>query len=281
MYFSQVRIDPNDPEVVYLGGVGLHQTLDGGKTMATDAAVMTHDDVHAIWINPANSNHVLIGNDGGLAVSYDMSKTWVFIPNLPVGIFYHVSYDMATPYNVCGGMQDNYDWCGPSQVRGSAGIANYDWTTIQGGDGFVVLQDPTDYRIVYTESQDGNMVRLDRVTCETMSIRPQAGPGEPALRWQWDTPLTMSPHDPKVIYAPANKVFRSTDRGLTWTAISRRPHRRTRAATTSSRWASRTRDITDRAQRRHRRLADHHDVRRVAEAARACSTPAPTTGTWR
>ena len=220
MYFSQVRIDPNDPEVVYLGGVGLHQTLDGGKTIATDVAASTHDDVHAIWINPENSQHVLIGNDGGLAVSYDMSKTWVFLPNLPVGLFYHVSYDMATPYNVCGGMQDNYNWCGPSAVRGAPGIANHHWATLQGGDGFVVLQDPNEYRVAYSESQDGNMVRVDRVTGETMSIRPQPAPGEPAYRWHWDTPLIHSPHDSKVIYAAANKVFRSPDRGISWTAIS-------------------------------------------------------------
>ncbi|MBI4475532.1 MAG: glycosyl hydrolase [Acidobacteria bacterium] len=220
MYFSQVRIDPNDPEIVFLGGVDLHLSLDGGKTVNTAAASKIHSDHHAIWINPANSHHVLIGNDGGLAVSYDQSKTWVFLPNLPVGLFYHVGYDMATPYNVCGGMQDNYDWCGPSAVRGSAGIAGYHWATIQGGDGFVVLQDPTDYRVAYTESQDGNMVRVDRRTFETISIRPQPGPGEPPLRWHWDTPLVMSPHDPKVIYAAANKVFRSSDRGLSWVAIS-------------------------------------------------------------
>jgi photosystem II stability/assembly factor-like uncharacterized protein len=220
MYFSQVRIDPNDPEVVYLGGVDLHQTLDGGKTVNTAAASKIHSDHHAIWINPANSNHVVIGNDGGLAVSYDLAKTWNFVPNLPVGLFYHVSYDMATPYNVCGGMQDNYDWCGPSAVRGTAGIASYHWATIQGGDGFVVLQDPTDYRIAYSESQDGNITRVDRRTFETISIRPQPGPGEPVLRWNWDTPLVMSPHDPKVIYAAANKVFRSSDRGLSWVAIS-------------------------------------------------------------
>ncbi len=220
MYFSQVRIDPNDPEVVYMGGVDLQQTLDGGKTVNTAAASKIHSDHHAIWIDPSNSNHLMTGNDGGLAVSYDMSKTWVFFPNLPVGLFYHVSYDMATPFNVCGGMQDNYDWCGPSQVRGVAGIANYQWTTIQGGDGFVALQDPFDYRVVYSESQDGNMTRYDRVTGESMNIRPQPAPGEPPLRWQWDTPLTMSPHDPKVIYAPANKVFKSIDRGLTFTAIS-------------------------------------------------------------
>jgi len=220
MYFSQVRIDPNDPEVVYLGGVGLHQTIDGGKRVATDVARSTHDDVHAIWIDPENSNHLLIGNDGGLAASYDMAKTWVFLPNLPVGLFYHVSVDMAVPYNLCGGMQDNYDWCGPSSVRGNAGIANHQWTTIQGGDGFVVLQDPTDFRVAYSESQNGNMIRVDRVTGETMSIRPQPADGEPAFRWHWDTPLVMSPHDPKVVYAAANRVFRSDDRGQSWTAIS-------------------------------------------------------------
>ena len=220
MYFSKVRIDPNDPEVVYLGGVGLWQTLDGGKTFQSDVAASTHDDVHAIWINPANSHHVWIGNDGGLAVSHDMAKTWAFIPNLPVGLFYHVSVDMAVPYNVCGGMQDNYNWCGPSAVRGAPGIANHHWATLQGGDGFVVLQDPTNYRIAFTESQDGNMVRVDRVTFETQSIRPQPKPGEPANRWNWDTPLTLSPHNPAVIYAPAQMVFRSADRGHSWTAIS-------------------------------------------------------------
>jgi photosystem II stability/assembly factor-like uncharacterized protein len=220
MYFSQINIDPTDADVVYLGGVGLHQTLDGGKTIATDVAEPIHDDVHAIWIDPRNPLHVLIGNDGGLAVSYDRAKTWAFLPNLPVGLFYHVSYDMAIPFNVCGGMQDNYNWCGPSEVRGAAGIANHHWSTLQGGDGFVVLQDPSDYRIAFSESQDGNIVRVDRVTGETMAVRPQPAPGEPALRWHWDTPLILSPHDPKVVYAAANKVFRSADRGLSWTAIS-------------------------------------------------------------
>jgi photosystem II stability/assembly factor-like uncharacterized protein len=220
MYFSQVRVDPNDPDVVIYGGVDLHMSTDGGKTVNTAAAPKIHSDHHAIWIDPANSNHVMIGNDGGLAVSWDQAKTWNFLPNLPVGLFYHVSVDMATPYHVCGGMQDNYVWCGPSQVRGNAGIANYQWTTMQGGDGFMALQDPTDFRVAYSESQDGNMVRIDRVTNETMSIRPQAAPGEPPLRWEWDTPLALSPHDPRIVYAPAQKVFRSMDRGLTWTAIS-------------------------------------------------------------
>ena len=220
MYFSQIDIDPSDSDVVYLGGVGLHQTLDGGKTIATDVAEPIHDDVHAIWIDPDNPLHILIGNDGGLAVSYDRAKTWAFLPNLPVGLFYHVSYDMAIPFNVCGGMQDNYNWCGPSDVRGAAGIPNSAWSTLQGGDGFVVLQDPSDYRVAFSESQDGNIVRVDRVTGETMAVRPQPAPGEPVLRWHWDTPLILSPHDPKVVYAAANKVFRSPDRGLSWGAIS-------------------------------------------------------------
>ncbi|HEY0874745.1 MAG TPA: hypothetical protein VGD94_14830 [Vicinamibacterales bacterium] len=220
MYFSQLNIDPNDADVVYTGGVGLHQTLDAGKTIATDIARSTHDDVHAIWINPSNSNHILIGNDGGLAVSYDKGRNWKFVPNLPVGLFYHVSVDNAVPYNICGGMQDNYNWCGPSAVRSSPGIGNHEWNTLLGGDGFVAIQDPTDYRIAFTESQDGNLTRVDRITFETMSIRPQPKPGEEPYRWHWDTPLMFSPHDHKILYTAANKVFRSTDRGLSWTVIS-------------------------------------------------------------
>ena len=122
------------------------------------------------------------------------------MPNLPVGLFYHVSVDMATPYNICGGMQDNYSWCGPSAVRGTAGIAGFNWATMQGGDGFVAIQDPTDYRIAYSESQDGNMVRIDRVTGETMSIRPQPNAGRAARSAGTGTRRSsMSPHDPKVI----------------------------------------------------------------------------------
>ncbi|HEX6314245.1 MAG TPA: hypothetical protein VFZ73_05270 [Gemmatimonadaceae bacterium] len=225
MYFSQVRIDPNSPDRVYLGGVGLWMTVDGGRSFEQDAAFATHDDVHAIWINPANSDHVLIGNDGGLAVSYDMSKTWQFIPNLPVGLFYHVGYDMEIPYNVCGGMQDNYNWCGPSASRHNRGIFNYDWFQIQGGDGFVAIPDLRDSRIVYTESQGGNMIRRDIVTGESKSIRPTPvnvtnhKEGD-TYRFFWDSPMIHSPHDPGTLIVAANRVFRSTDRGDSWMAIS-------------------------------------------------------------
>lgn len=225
MYFSQLRIDPTSPERIYLGGVGLHMSVDGGRTFETDAALVTHDDVHAIWIDPRNPDHVLIGNDGGLAVSYDMSRTWTFIPNLPVGLFYHVSYDLQIPYNVCGGMQDNYNWCGPSASRLSRGIVNHDWFQILGGDGFVAIPDLRDPKIVYTESQDGNIIRRNTVTGEMRSIRPtpfnvvNAAKGE-QYRFHWDTPLMHSPNDPGTLLAAANRVFRSRDRGDSWEAIS-------------------------------------------------------------
>ena len=225
MYFSQLRIDPVNPERIYMGGVGLHLSVDGGRTFETDAALVTHDDVHGIWIDPKNPDHVIIGNDGGLATSYDMSRTWQFIENVPVGLFYHVGFDMETPYNVCGGMQDNYDWCGPSASRMNRGIFNYDWFQILGGDGFVAIPDLRDSRIIYTESQDGNMVRRNKVTGESKAIRPtpqnvvNATAGE-AYRFHWDTPLMLSPNDPGVLLAAANRVFRSTDRGDSWTAIS-------------------------------------------------------------
>jgi photosystem II stability/assembly factor-like uncharacterized protein len=226
MYFSQVRIDPRTPDRVYQGGVKMQLTIDGGKTFATDASLVIHDDIHAIWIDPNNPDHVLIGGDGGLGVSYDGAKTWIFHANMPVGLFYHVSYDMSVPYNVCGGMQDNYDWCGPSQSRQMTGILNHEWYQVQGGDGFEAVQDLRDNRIVYTESQDGNLIRRNKVTGESKSIRPNAFNVSPApastetFRFQWDTPLMLSPNDPGILLVGANKLFKSTDRGDSWTAIS-------------------------------------------------------------
>ena len=226
MYFSQVRIDPRTPDRVYMGGVKMQMTVDGGRTMETSASLAIHDDVHAIWVDPNNSEHVLIGGDGGIGVSYDMAKTWVFAANLPVGLFYHVGYDMEIPYNVCGGMQDNYDWCGPSATRQSAGILNSDWFQIATGDGFVSVPDLNNSKIIYTETQDGNMLRRDKVTGESKSIRPNAlnvtpapKPGE-SYRFEWDTPMIISPNDNGTLLVAANKVFKSTDRGDSWTVIS-------------------------------------------------------------
>jgi photosystem II stability/assembly factor-like uncharacterized protein len=225
MYFSKIRIDPSSSDRVYGGGVGLHMSIDGGVTWETDAAMAIHDDKHAVWINPNNPDHILIGNDGGVAVSYDRSRTWLFMPNLPVGLFYHVSYDMETPFNVCGGMQDNYNWCGPSRSRFSRGIMTSEWYQIQGGDGFHAIPDLRDPAIVYSESQNGNMIRRNTLTGESKSIRPTPqnvvnAEASDAYRYNWDAPMMLSPHDPGVLIVAANRVFRSTDRGDSWTAVS-------------------------------------------------------------
>jgi photosystem II stability/assembly factor-like uncharacterized protein len=218
MYFSQIRIDPNSDARIYVLGVQIHISDDGGKTFIENSAL--HSDHHAMWINPANSNHIIDGTDGGVGVSYDRGKNWEGIYNMDLGQFYHVTYDMQTPYNVYGGLQDNYTWGGPSAVRSRLGIANDDWRSIQGGDGFEAQVDPKDPRTIYAESQDGNIVRVDRVTNERKAIRPVAARGEPPLRWNWNTPIVISPHDSNTVYVGANKVFKTTDRGQTWTAIS-------------------------------------------------------------
>ncbi|MDH4066203.1 MAG: glycosyl hydrolase, partial [Acidobacteriota bacterium] len=218
MYFSQIRVDPNNDLRVYVLGVQIHISDDGGRTFIENRAL--HSDHHAMWINPANSNHVIDGNDGGVGISYDKGKTWEAFTNMDLGQFYHVAYDMQSPYHVCGGLQDNYTWCGPSQVRSRTGIGPDEWRQIQGGDGFEAQMDPRDGRTVYAESQDGNIVRADRLTGERKSIRPVPARGEPPLRWNWNTPIVLSAHDPDTLYVGANKVFKSTDRGQTWTAIS-------------------------------------------------------------
>ena len=220
MYFSQIRIDPNDDKRIYVGGTQMHVSDDGGKTFNNNAAEKIHVDFHAIWVDPNNSDHVMIGGDGGVGVTWDRSKTYVWLPNLPVGQFYHVSYDLQTPYTVCGGLQDNDSWCGPSQVRSRDGIGQDEWFVVQGGDGFVALIDPTDPRVIYAESQEGFVARVDRTTNERKSIKPEAPVADKQYRWNWDTPVLISPHDPATIYAGGSRLFRSTDRGHSWKPIS-------------------------------------------------------------
>jgi photosystem II stability/assembly factor-like uncharacterized protein len=220
MYFSQIRIDPKSDARIYVLGVQLHVSDDGGKTFHNEGARSIHVDFHAMWINPANPDHVILGGDGGVGISYDRSRTYTYLPNLPLAQFYHVSYDMQSPYTICGGLQDNNTWCGPSAVRNRDGIGNDEWFIIGGGDGFVGLVDPTDPRILYSESQDGRMNRVDRVTNERKAIRPEPIAGQPAYRWNWDTPMALSPHDPKTVYVAANKLLKSPDRGHSWQEIS-------------------------------------------------------------
>ena len=220
MYFSQIRIDPQSDHRIYVLGVQLHVSDDGGRTFRDDGASRIHVDHHAMWINPHDSNMVIVGNDGGVSISYDRSRTWVWMPNLPLAQPYHVTYDMQVPYQVCAGLQDNNTWCGPSQVRNQDGIGNDEWFIINGGDGFQAQMDPTDPRVLYGESQDGRMNRVDRVTNERKNIRPEAPDGEPPYRWNWDTPMRISHHDPATIFVAANRLFKSTDRGHSWKAIS-------------------------------------------------------------
>lgn len=220
MYFSQIRIDPNNDQRIYVLGVSLHVSDDGGKTFSSDGARKIHVDFHAAWINPKNSDHVLLGGDGGVGISYDKSKTYVWLRNLPVSQFYHIAYDMQTPYNVCGGLQDNNTWCGPSAVRSASGIGLDEWFVINGGDGFQAQMDPTNPRILYAESQDGRMNRIDRVTNERQTIRPEPATGEKPYRFNWDTPMVISAHNPATLFVAGNRLFKSTDRGHSWKAIS-------------------------------------------------------------
>jgi photosystem II stability/assembly factor-like uncharacterized protein len=220
MYFSQIRVDPNNEQRLYVLGVQLHISDDGGKNFRADGANKIHVDFHAAWINPNNSNHLMIGGDGGVGISYDKSKTYVWLRNLPVSQFYHIAFDNQKPFNVCGGLQDNNTWCGPSAVRSSSGIGNDEWFVISGGDGFQAQMDPSDPRILYGESQDGRMSRVDRVTNERKTIRPEAGEGEKPYRFNWDTPMVISPHNPATIFVAGNRLFKSTDRGHSWKAVS-------------------------------------------------------------
>jgi photosystem II stability/assembly factor-like uncharacterized protein len=300
MYYSQIRVDPKNDQIVYTCGAPFHKSADGGKTFQVVQGI-AHSDHHALWINPNSTNHLIIGNDGGLNVSYDQAATWEFVNTIAASQFYAVAADMRKPYYVCGGLQDNGSWCGPSQTRtgggggfggggggvggAGGGVINADWYRVGGGDGFYVQIDPTDYATVYAESQNGNVQRLDLKTGRSVSIRPRAaqrprGPGAargggqgagqqpqagapagaggesgegqqptqeqiqqmiqaaggfgggnplqsnivpapPAgeqYRFNWDTPIALSPHNPRVVYIGANRLFKSLDRGDTWTA---------------------------------------------------------------
>ncbi len=219
-YFSQIRIDPNNDKKIWLGGVNMYMSEDGGKTFVQTRFHDVHSDVHAIWIDPADSDHILSGNDGGVWVTYDSGRNWRHINNLPLGQFYEIAYDFRKPYQLCGGLQDNYSWCGPSSTTQTTGIGNDNWITVQGGDGFYNRIDPSDPNIVYAESQDGNLFRRDLRTSESKFIRPQEdNDNAPRYRFQWNSPLMISPHAPHTIYYGGNYLFKSTDRGETWTRL--------------------------------------------------------------
>lgn len=217
-YFGVLVVDPKDHLRVFKPAESLSFSKDGGKTFATVGAGV-HSDHHALWVDPSNTAHLLLGTDGGVYESHDGGQRWRFLRGLPVSQFYHVTTDNASPYNVYGGLQDNGTWTAPSQKSG--GIANADWKNIGGGDGFWTFPDPTDKNIVYVESQGAVFFfRRHRDTGEVKSITPTAQAGEPKLRFNWNTPLLPGRKNPKNIYLGAQYVFRSTDRGESWTRIS-------------------------------------------------------------
>ncbi|MGD9329478.1 MAG: glycosyl hydrolase, partial [Cyclobacteriaceae bacterium] len=217
-YFGEVRVSPADPERIYIFGVPLLRSDDGGINFSrADTIGDVHADHQAMWIDPKDPDHILLGNDGGLYMSYDGGVAWNHINNIPAGQFYTVNYDMEKPYNIYGGLQDNGILFGSSR---SVPNETKNWEYLFGGDGMFVIPDPRDFNLVYVGYQFGNYYRINTRTNERKYITPRPDIGEENLRFNWRTPVVMSTHNPDIIYMGANKLFRSLDKAETWTAIS-------------------------------------------------------------
>lgn len=220
-YYQEIFCDLKDVEKVFAMDTWLHHSEDGGKTFKLTGEKSKHVDNHAIWIDPNNGDHWLVGCDGGLYETWDHAENWHYKPNLPITQFYKVAVDNSEPfYYIYGGTQDNNSMGGPSRTTNSAGIINEDWFITQGGDGFESQIDPSDPNIVYAQAQYGWLTRYDKKSGERVGIKPLEDKDEAALRWNWDAPLLISPHNPQRLYFCANKVFRSDNRGDDWTVIS-------------------------------------------------------------
>jgi photosystem II stability/assembly factor-like uncharacterized protein len=222
-YYGQIRVDPNDDQTIYVLSVNLFRSRDGGKSWGKgterNAAPMTHSDHHALWIDPENSERMLLGNDGGLYITYDKGAAWDHYQNLPLAQYYAIGVDMESPYNVYGGLQDNGSWKGPS--NGPSGrVTRGDWSSTGGGDGMYNQVDPNGGRWLYNEFQFGVIQRVDQKTRVSKSIRPRVEKGQPALRFNWCAPIHLSPHNSSIVYFAGNVLFRSMDRGDNWQAIS-------------------------------------------------------------
>jgi photosystem II stability/assembly factor-like uncharacterized protein len=221
MYYGQIVCDPKNVDRIYVPNVILMVSDDGGRTLRPLGERSKHVDNHAIWIDPKNTDYYLVGCDGGVYESFDRGQNWHYKSNLPITQFYDVTVDNSTPfYFVCGGTQDNYSMCGPSRTRSASGITNADWFVTNGGDGFHTRVDPEDPNTIYATLQYGSLVRFDKRTGERIGIQPKPGKGEPPLRWNWDSPMIISPHLHTRLYFAANKLFRSDDRGDSWRAVS-------------------------------------------------------------
>lgn len=217
-YFGELRVSPSNTEDVYIYGVPMLKSEDGGKNwVEIDSLGTMHSDHHALWINLTDAKHILMGNDGGLYQSYDKGDTWLHYNNMPVGQFYTVNVDMETPYNVYGGLQDN------GVLRGSSkSIPNQTkhWEAIFGGDGMYVAPDPRNSKLVYTGFQFGNYFKLDLDRGRNTRITPSHDIGEAPNRWNWRTPLILSKHNPDIVYMASQRVYRSLNKAESWEAIS-------------------------------------------------------------
>ena len=220
-YYNELIVDPLNPDRVYSMDTFTHKSEDGGASFQQLGNRWRHVDDHALWIDPENTEHLYIGGDGGIYESWDRGTTWRHVRNLSITQFYRIQPDNAEPfYNVCGGTQDNNSLCAPSRTSTLHGITNSDWKLILGGDGYKPQFDPRDANIIYTQYQYGNLFRYDRRTQERVSITPHPESGEPAYKWNWNTPILISPHNPERIYYAAEYLFRSDDRGDNWRKVS-------------------------------------------------------------
>ncbi len=220
-YYQEIFCDPKDVDKIYAMDTNAKVSEDGGKTFRNIGDKNKHVDNHVIWVDPANTKHMIEGCDGGLYETYDAAQNWNFKANLPITQFYKVSLDNGFPfYNVYGGTQDNFSLGGPSRTKSENGIVNSDWFITNGGDGFESQADYVDPNIVYAESQYGGIVRYDKITGEKVNIQPIEAAGEAGLRWNWDAPMLISQHDHKRLYFGANKIYRTDDQGSTWKTIS-------------------------------------------------------------
>jgi photosystem II stability/assembly factor-like uncharacterized protein len=224
--FNQIRVDPNNPDRIFITGSSIASSEDGGKTWAGLSGPQGNrvfrrafGDFRTFWIDPENSDRLIAGSDGGVYLSYDGGKTCDHLANLPLGEVYALTVDMETPYNIYAGLQDHESWKGPSQGwSGSVGLEN--WTTVGTGDGMYNQVDPTDSRWVYNTQEFGRHARFDQKTRARKTIAPTRPQGQPLLRFNWVAPLRLSPHDPQTLYAGAQVLFRSRDRGDSWEEIS-------------------------------------------------------------
>ncbi|MBA4064436.1 MAG: glycosyl hydrolase [Isosphaera sp.] len=220
-YYSHLVVDPANKDRLYAMNVRIQVSDDGGRTLAPLSENWKHVDNHTLWIDPKDPKFYLCGCDGGVYESFDRGANWHMKPNLPVTQFYDVTCDQSGPfYHVYGGTQDNFTLGGPARTRSRHGIMNQDWFVVQGGDGFHCKVDPTDPNIVYAEYQYAGLCRYDRRTGQRVQIQPQPAAGEAPLRWNWDSPLIISPHAPKRLYFAGNVLFRSDDRGDSWKPVS-------------------------------------------------------------